>query len=278
MRAAAQVRWLVLLAAVAACGVVWGQKAPAAAADAVPTDPLAELAQTWMGRALILRGFYEGVDLNYDAKGHLLGEPPKVVDWTLAGMNIEKVSRSEAGMVVLEGPRVAIQYNPGVREFQRHPQKDERLRVTFPATDAAGMKAALAAVFAVGIDPSVERSVPSYWQHYFLPATEWSGADVVGTVVSVPGPTVPPGLVMPVLETKVEPEFTGEAQRDKVKGTVQVRVAVGPDGIPRQITIRQPLGYGLDERAAEAVAKYRFRPGTQDGKPVAVEMLINQPF
>jgi len=277
MRTVARFRWLTLMAGLAACGVVWGQT-PAAPADATPADPLVESAQEWMGRALILRGFYGGVELVYDVKGHLQGGAPKVVDWTLAGMNIDKVTRDEAGLLVLEGPRVAIRYNPDQREFQRHPQKEERLRVIFPATDVAGLKATLAAVFAVGIDPGVERSSPPYWRHYFLPATEWTGADVVGPVVSVPGAAAPPGLVMPVLETKAEPELTGEALRDKVKGTVQVRVAVGVDGVPRQITIRQPLGYGLDERTAEAVAKYRFRPGTQDGKPVAVEMLINQPF
>jgi TonB family protein len=277
MRTVARFRWLVLVA-LAACGVVRGQEMPAAPGTAVADDPLVETAQAWMGQALILRGFYGGVELVYDAKGHLQGAAPKVVDWTLAGMSIEKVSRNEAGMLVLEGPRMASRYNPDAREFQRHPQKDERLRVIFPATDVAGVKATMAAVFALGIDPGVERSVPPYWRHYFFPATEWTGADAVGPVVSVAGTAAPPGVVMPVLETKVDPEFTGEAQRDKVKGTVQVRAVVGVDGIPRQITIRQPLGYGLDEKTAEAVAKYRFKPGTRDGKPVAVEMLINQTF
>jgi TonB family protein len=278
MKTVARFRWLVLVAGLAGCGLVWGQQMPAVAATAVPDDPMVMSAQGWMRQALILRGFYGGVELVYDARGHLQGGPPKVVDWTLAGMNIETVSRNEAGMLVLEGPRVAIRYNPDEREFQRHPQKDERLRVIFPATDAAGVQAAMEAVFAVGIDPGVERSSPTYWEHYFLPATEWTGADAVGPVVSVPGAAAPPGVAMPVLETKAEPEFTGEAQRDKVKGTVQVRVAVGVDGIPRQITIRRPLGYGLDGTAAAAVAKFRFRPGTKDGKPVAVEMLINLPF
>ena len=128
-----------------------------------------------MGQALILRGFYGGVELVYDAKGHLQGTPPPVMDWTLAGMSIEKVSRNEAGMLVLEGPRVASRYNPDAREFQRHPQKDERLRMIFPATDVAGVKAAMGAMFALGIDPGVERSVPAYWKHYFLPCLVCAG-------------------------------------------------------------------------------------------------------
>jgi TonB family protein len=201
-----------------------------------------------------------------------------VVDWTLAGMNIDKVSRNDAGLVVVEGPRVATRYIPDQHQFERHPQKEERVRVSFPASDLPGVKAALATIFGIGIDPVVERASADYWRHYFFPATAWTGDDNVGPVIAVPGATAPAGVVMPVVTRKAEPEFTAEAQRDKVKGVVQVRVAVGLDGVPRQITIRQPLGYGLDAKAAEAVAKYRFTPGMKDGKPVVVEMFVNLTF
>jgi hypothetical protein len=46
----------------------------------------------------------------------------------------------------------------------------------------------------------------------------------------------------------------------------------------RRIAIRQPLGYGLDARVAENLGRYRFKPGMKDGKPVAVEMVVNQTF
>jgi periplasmic protein TonB len=38
------------------------------------------------------------------------------------------------------------------------------------------------------------------------------------------------------------------------------------------------LGMGLDEKAAEAVLQWLFRPGTKDGKAVAVSALIEVSF
>jgi len=55
-------------------------------------------------------------------------------------------------------------------------------------------------------------------------------------------------------------------------------LVVDPEGVPRRITIRQPLGYGLDARVAEMLARYRFHPGTIAGKTVAVEIIFNQVF
>ena len=246
-------------------------------------DPVVQAAEDYIGRALILRGFYGGTELAFDAHGHLVSGAAKTVDWTLAGMNVEKVSRgaspNEAGDLVLEGPRVAIRYNLQQRQFERHPLKDEPLRITFPAPDAAGVVRSMEAMFSVGIDPALQKSMPPWWKHYFLPATAWTGEDNVGTVISIHGATtLPAGTVMPEIVSKEQPEFTGEAQRDKVRGEVIVRVAVGLDGVPRQITIRQPLGYGLDERAVQAIAKYRFTPGMQNDKPAVVEMIVHQSF
>jgi TonB family protein len=39
-------------------------------------------------------------------------------------------------------------------------------------------------------------------------------------------------------------------------------------------SVKKSLGYGLDERAIEAVKKWKFSPGKKDGKPVPVDVTV----
>ncbi|MGB7759727.1 MAG: energy transducer TonB [Bryobacteraceae bacterium] len=72
----------------------------------------------------------------------------------------------------------------------------------------------------------------------------------------------------PVLLVKTEPAYSEEARKGKVQGTVILIVEIDSNGRPRNIRIRQPLGFGLEERAVEAVSRWRFRPAYRNGKPV----------
>jgi TonB family protein len=246
---------------------------PAVAVRDLVVDQAAEL----VGRAAILRGGYAGGQLTFDAQGRI-ESAPKTLPWTLAGMNVETVTRKGATTLELDGVRVAIRYNPDGHVFERHPLKDERVKILLELNEGGrGLDVALAAMFSVGIDPALQRTMPTYWRHYFAPGTAWAKDALTGqTVVPVNAPVA--GMELPVAEKRPEPEFTAEARQDKVKGTVQLRVTVGTDGVPRRIVIRQPLGYGLDDRTVEAVEKWRFQPGTKDGVPVAMEVVVNQGF
>ena len=55
-------------------------------------------------------------------------------------------------------------------------------------------------------------------------------------------------------------------------------IIVDDKGLPRDVRVIRPLGLGLDQKAIEAVQKWRFRPGMKDGKPVAVSATIEVNF
>jgi TonB family protein len=82
----------------------------------------------------------------------------------------------------------------------------------------------------------------------------------------------------PVLLWKIEPEYTDEARRAKIQGTVVLHIEVDTRGQAQNITVRQSLGLGLDERAIEAVRRWRFRPGYRNGKPWVAAALVQVNF
>ena len=81
----------------------------------------------------------------------------------------------------------------------------------------------------------------------------------------------------PILVAKVEPEYSEEARKAKYSGTVLLSIVVGVDGLPRNVHVVRPLGLGLDEKAIEAVMKWRFRPGMKGGHavPTAAQVEVN---
>lgn len=78
------------------------------------------------------------------------------------------------------------------------------------------------------------------------------------------------GVTAPVPIYKIEPEYSEEARKAKFQGTVLLAIVVDTDGVAKNIRVIRPLGMGLDEKAVEAVQKWRFRPGYKDGKAVPV--------
>jgi periplasmic protein TonB len=99
------------------------------------------------------------------------------------------------------------------------------------------------------------------------------GGGVGGGVFRVGG-----GVTAPTLLFKVEPEYSEEARKAKYQGTVVLYVEVDAAGGARNLRVVRSLGLGLDEKAIEAVRKWKFRPGLRDGKPVIVAATIEVNF
>jgi TonB family protein len=86
------------------------------------------------------------------------------------------------------------------------------------------------------------------------------------------------GVHQPVTIRRVDPSYTEEARQKKIAGTVALSVVIMKDGLAHNIRVSKHLGEGLDEKAIEAVQKWRFRPGTKEGKPVNVRATIEINF
>ena len=86
------------------------------------------------------------------------------------------------------------------------------------------------------------------------------------------------GVSAPTVLSKVEPEYSEEARKAKWQGTVILQLVVDDQGRPQQLKIMRSLGLGLDQKAIEAVEKWRFKPGMKDGKAVPVMATIEVNF
>lgn len=86
------------------------------------------------------------------------------------------------------------------------------------------------------------------------------------------------GVTVPQVIFNPEPSFSEEARKAKAQGIVMLLVVVGKDGRPYDIRVGQSLGMGLDEKAIEAVTRWRFRPATLNGQPVATQIAVEVDF
>lgn len=79
--------------------------------------------------------------------------------------------------------------------------------------------------------------------------------------------------------SNAKPVYPAMSKRYGEQGTVVLRVLVNADGTAAQVEINSSSGYPLlDESARAAVQRWRFRPATSNGKPIADWFLIPIPF
>jgi TonB family protein len=82
----------------------------------------------------------------------------------------------------------------------------------------------------------------------------------------------------PKLIHYVEPAFSSSSKEAFVEGVVRISTVVKADGVPSDIHIAKGLNSEEDQKAMEAVGKWRFQPGTKNGKPVNVRVTVEVEF
>ncbi|MCU0228606.1 MAG: TonB family protein [Bryobacterales bacterium] len=134
-----------------------------------------------------------------------------------------------------------------------------------------------------------------------VPGTPVPGAAVPGAAVPATGPGSPnsgssnpgaspvdanrtPGSAVPAVTTAPRPTlrvpavYPAAARREGVSGTVGLRALVGVDGVPRNIEVTKGIRSDLDKAASDALARWRFQPGTVDGKPTEARVNVEITF
>ena len=80
------------------------------------------------------------------------------------------------------------------------------------------------------------------------------------------------------LLAKPEPQYTEEARRNQVSGTVTLRAIFSSSGEVIQIRALNTLPFGLTEKAIAAARQIKFVPAMKDGHPVSVRMQLEYNF
>ena len=80
------------------------------------------------------------------------------------------------------------------------------------------------------------------------------------------------------LISKPEPQYTEDARKNQVTGTVVLKVVFASNGSVTNIRTVSGLPYGLTERAIAAARQIKFVPASKDGHPVSMWMQLEYNF
>jgi TonB family protein len=82
----------------------------------------------------------------------------------------------------------------------------------------------------------------------------------------------------PRLLSKPEPQYTEEARRNQITGTVRLRAVFASSGEVAEIQALNTLPFGLTEKAIVAARQIKFVPAKKGGQPVSVYMQLEYNF
>jgi protein TonB len=87
-------------------------------------------------------------------------------------------------------------------------------------------------------------------------------------------------VTLPVVTQEAKPDYTREAMQQGIQGSVFMAVVVLDSGDVGDVQVTQSLDaeYGLDQQAVSAMKQWKFKPGTKNSKPVAVEVTVQMTF
>jgi len=88
------------------------------------------------------------------------------------------------------------------------------------------------------------------------------------------------GVTQPIEIRKGTPQYTADAMRARIQGSIIVECVVQTSGVCTNIHVTRSFdpAFGLDQEAIKAAGQWRFRPGTRGGEPVPVRVTMEIAF
>jgi TonB family protein len=112
-------------------------------------------------------------------------------------------------------------------------------------------------------------------------ALRWLEKNPVPQSLALPRSAQPQGgrgIVPPRVLYSSVPEYSEEGRKKAIDGVVVLWLIVLKNGRPAGITVVRPVGYGLDQKAVEAVRNWRFDPAKKDGEPISAQINVEVNF
>ena len=117
-----------------------------------------------------------------------------------------------------------------------------------------------------------------------LPQDLWNAPAATMEPPTAPPPPQPRRIIRgphsrpPVPIHKVQPEYPEAARRLKLQGLVILQLVVRRDGTVESVTLLRASHPILNHAAVEAAARWRFRPGVINNRPVAAYYILTLKF
>src|SRR5712692_2628676 len=245
------------------------------------------LKDQYENKVLTLRHPLKADAQEYDSQGNPL-TPAAEVPWTVySRLRITKISLAHGNLRV-EGVRVAAQYDPEqkklvdvfkvVWERKDSPtpagQKVE-LRVMSAPDSADALHSLWGRIFVLTVDDFVA-SVPRFWQRYIVQHTQVNDrGEVSFNAQAAVSPSALPkaddsaaehiyrvgnGVTAPKVTDEPDPNYTEEARKAKLTGDCVFWIVVNKAGKVENVEVLRPIGWGLDESAAQTLGRWSFEP------------------
>jgi TonB family protein len=270
---------------------------PPAAQAQLLTDDAKTLELQYKGKFLRVRDLLSDSKVKYDAAGNLVGKW-HAGQWTWhSTVEVVKVEAKDP-LLRVKANRLLLNYNRGKHVFT--PFRSGQVDIEIETSAGTDGKIDLAKEWNKAFLMPAEEyplDMQPYWKPFisciikpdtdecrFYEAKSWE-PDVYNLkptstwkpsypdVYAVGGDVKPPKV-----RSRVEPEYNSVARTARVQGTVLLEAIVTKGGGAQIVRVIRPIGYGLEESAAEALSQWVFEPATRNGQPVDVHLYIEINF